>query len=185
MEKNSNTKEQAAKKYNEADNKAHEHIEALRNSKVGKIVPTEFEKVSITEVAKVSLFSMFFGNIVMYGFCYALSPTVGSSNEFPGSFKGIVMTIAILLSMGVDLYIYLSSKKNFLLLFLFLRMLAVVCVSVTLLAIGAVSVGGLFKLILVVGYIIVTLFTTYIFAIYISTLKNGAANANTDEYTPV
>lgn len=179
------TKEQAVKKYNQADEQAHKHLDTIRNTKVGRMVPTEFEKVSITQVAKVTLFLMIFANICIYGFCYALSATsTDNVNEFPGSFAGVIMTIVLLLSMAHDLYVYFTNSKRLLLSFLLLRLLSVLVVLLAVAKLSGPSGGMIFKTCLDLGYIATTLVTTYIFAIYISSLS-GRAGVDPSEHQAV
>ncbi|KAI5184817.1 hypothetical protein NEHOM01_0419 [Nematocida homosporus] len=180
------TKEAVAKKVSETDNKAHEHVKKLKESSLGKMVPTQYSNVTCQHIALGSFILMAVVSLCTYMFCVAIDgadPTYG--HKFPTCTTGIILAIVLVLASLHDGYVYFAKNGKMLLSFLGFRALTIIAVIVAVLFINSDNAGFTFKGFLLVFYGIVCLFYTYIFSIFISEVKHGASNSDPSEHQAV
>ncbi|EHY66928.1 hypothetical protein NEAUS04_0197 [Nematocida ausubeli] len=174
-ENNENSKTKAvAEKMKATDDQAHMQVQKIKDSKLGKLLPTEYDRVSTKQVALISLIL----NAVVGVFTYALCIALFSTNpmaSFAKSAWGIVLGILYLLSFGHDLFVYLTDKGTMLLSFLGLRALSLLGTIVVTLFLSGVSATLMFKSFIILINILACVAYMYIFSIYISHIKTGGS----------
>ncbi|OAG29767.1 hypothetical protein NEDG_00900 [Nematocida displodere] len=171
------TKEAVSKKVTETDQQAHEQIKKLKESKVGKMLPTSFDKISTKHVAMVSMFTMY----VMCGFVYticvvATATKEGEVNPFFQSWSNYILLFWFAVSLVHDLVVYFTHNSSMLLSFILLRIIVVLSVGFSLLALETHSAAVWFKLVLIVLFAIFSTMYSYVFGVFMSDLKSGDAD---------
>lgn len=163
----------------ETDDKAHKQMQKLKNSKIGKMIPTEYEKIGIDRVALVSIFI----NLVMYIYIYITFSIIvpkTSSDSFVTSFSGILLGSVYLLCFLLDLFIYWFKKSGFLLPFLLARALSVAFTIIVIFIAKNFSASFFIRAITIGTNIIVTFIHLYLFGSYISHMKTGGSSETGD-----
>lgn len=185
---NAETKKAVAEKVAKTDDDAHRHLQKIKQSKIGKIIPTEYDRLTTRNIAFLGFIVMCFINAYTYMVCLGLG---GRTNDnppayvFPTSPTGIFLIITSLLSMAHDLFVYTQKKGGLLLSFLALRILAIISAGIAILAIELVAAGYLIKIVLLALFILFNMVYSYIFSIYISELKHGAGGSSISDQQAV
>lgn len=179
------TQEAVKKQVEKTEEKAHEHVKKIRESKIGKMVPTNFENITISEIVGFSFFFMLIINHFFFMFCelIAASEDPGKGKLF-GTFFGYALILAFLANVVIDLYVYLA-KKPMLLTFLLGKVVALVVMAATLFFKGGKLNIGLLKLTLALYFSIFYLFYVYFYSIFMSDLKMGALRADPSDHQAV
>ncbi|KAI5176049.1 hypothetical protein NEFER01_0368 [Nematocida sp. LUAm1] len=182
------TKKAVAKKVNETDNKAHEHLKSIKQSKVGKYIPTEYDRLTTKNVALLGFIVMCFISMYMYMFCFILAGIDIDDitrSIYPSSFSGILMAGVFIIGLAHDAFVYFMSNGHLLLSFLGLRLASLVVTVMALASISGASGGFMFKFILLSIYTLFTLIYTYVFSIFISEIKHSIGGANISDHQAV
>ncbi|KAI5189613.1 hypothetical protein NEMIN01_0566 [Nematocida minor] len=179
MNSDNKTQEAVSKKVQETDEKAHKQVQMMQQSKLGQMVPTQFEKVGIKQMAMVSLIL----NAAIYIYVYALYIALYSTkteDSFASSVYGIILGVVYLLSFCHDLFVYYFNKSSMLLSFLGIRLLSLAVTILFVFFLTGNAATFLFKLFIVFTNILFCLMYMYIFSIYISNMKTGGSSSRGD-----
>ncbi|KAI5181441.1 hypothetical protein NEOKW01_1622 [Nematocida sp. AWRm80] len=177
------TKEAVSKKMEETDKKAHEKLNQLKESKLGKLIPTEYSKISTSQVALASMVIMALVDLCIFGFGIALNSS-NADKTFATSFKGIALGIIFIVGIVHDALVYFLKKGSMLLSFLGIRALTMLIQIVAMALLDAHAATLPFKILLIVGYGIVNIIYTYGFSVFISSLKSSSSS-NPSEHQAV
>lgn len=180
------TQEVVKKQIEKTGEQAHEHVKKIKESQIGKMVPTNFENVTISEIAGLSLFFIFILNHFFYMFCDLITATEDQSKgvKLMNSPLGMLLLVAFAVNLVHDAYVYLA-KKPLLLSFLLGKIISLVVMLMTLFLKGGKVKIGLLKFILALYFIVFYLFYSYFFSIYISDLKMGLLRADPSDHQAV
>jgi len=186
---NSEKTQQAKKKFQETfdktDKTVHENVEKIQKSYVGKMLPSEYEKITKAQVAAVSLFVMMYNNLNMYLNCYSTSCLLKAGNKFPGTFTGVPMIFLMLLSTLHDLFVIYFKKKGLLISSLLLRLGALVFSIITILSLRDFDDMRWLRAFYIAQYLCFTLATTYLFSVYVMSLKSNPSGINQGDHQAV
>lgn len=160
------------KKVMETDDKAHKQIQKIKESKIGKMLPTEFEKITTDKVALASIVI----NVVMCIYTYALFLALypkEQQDSFIGSKSGITVAVVYLLSFGMEMFIYWFRRSGFLLPFLLMRAISFGTTFLTIFFMRSFVFDIRFGIFIVGTNLFFGLIHTYLFGFYITHLKSG------------
>lgn len=186
-EKAKATKEAVAKTVSTTSAKAHEQVKKIKDSKIGKYLPVEYEKITLNNVAFVSIAFMCFIQIMIYAFCIALDGTYKETLEyiFVKTPTGIAMCVVFLISTLHDMYAYYSKNHHLLLSFLLFRMLSTIVVILALFMLNNEIASTLFKIFLFFVFMLPCILYTYNFSVFISMQKGDGSTANPADHQAV
>ncbi|EIJ89237.1 hypothetical protein NEPAR06_0738 [Nematocida parisii] len=177
---NSKTKA-VAEKVKQTDDKAHEQVQKIKESKLGKAIPTEYKNIGIKQVALISLVLNSVVLVFTYALCIALYPKKAEDSGFAKSISGICLGLTYAMSFCHDFFVYWFERGTMLLSFVGLRVFSLLVTIVVALFLTGPSATILFKCFIILINIIFCLMYMYIFAIYISHLKTGGSTEGGDQ----
>lgn len=168
------------KKVMETDDKVHKQIQKIKESSIGKMIPTEYEKIGIDKVALASIVV----SAVIYMYTYLLLASLYPKDvkeAFIGLKFGIFLGFMYTVSIIVDLFIYWFRKSSFLLIFLLVRIISFISTVISLFFLKGVAFNAFFSIFIIVSNLITGALHCYLFGLYISHMKAGGTSGNGDQ----
>lgn len=179
------TKEAVAKTVLQTNTKAHQQVQRIKDSKIGKYLPVEYEKITVNNIALVSIVFIFFIEVYVLVLYIALCKIVNSNYEFTDKKTGIAMTAIFGLGVVHDFFIYITKNHHFLLSFLTLRILSVLSLILALFMISGDKLPAFFKIFVFLLFTLPCILYTYNFSVFISMLRNQGPKSDPSEHQAV
>lgn len=177
-----NTAKAVANKVKETDEKMHAQVQKIKNSKIGKLIPTEYTQISVKKVALISLVL----NTVLFLYTYllfvALFPGETEKEAFHTSFIGICVAIIYTGQLAHDLVVYFFDISSMLLSFWGIRAIALLITLLTTVCyLKGLAANWIMKLFIALTSILASLVHVYVFSMYMSHIKTGGNTNSGDQ----
>ncbi|KAH9386422.1 uncharacterized protein NEMAJ01_1318 [Nematocida major] len=175
---NSKTKA-VAMKVKETDEKAHQQVKKIKESRIGKLIPTECGEINTKKMVLIALIV----NATLCTYTYLLFIALfgkTQADSFVSSPIGIILGITYILAQGHDTYVYFLDKSTMLLSFLGVHAVGLAITVLTLFFLDGNAATLLFKFVIVSTYSMWSLVYVYLFSIHISHIKMGGSSSTGD-----